>query len=348
MNELASPGLLLALLAGVAIAWNNGANDVSKGVATLVGTGVTNLKRATTWGTAWTAAGALAGALVARAMLDTFGSALLTDLAAPALSSAVSTMLGAAAWLALATRLGLPVSTTHALVGAIMGTALVAWGPRSLQWNTLVYKVAMPLAFSPLVALALTIAVVKGWTRLVPARANRSVSTVNRLHWLTAGFTSFARGLNDAPKLVALTVTATVLAAPGLAVPGQAPAAAIFALLALSMAMGGLFAGRRVTRVMASDITTLKHGEGFAANLVSSILVGAGAVLGLPMSTTHVASCAVIGTGATRSGALQMKTVGTIAAAWIVTLPAAAGMAAAFWYAAKLAGPAAAVAGVTP
>jgi len=100
------------LAAGVFIAYSNGANDVSKGIATLVGSGITDYKRAILWGTVWTGIGGLAGALLAGAMIETFGSGLLAEGTVPTLAAALATIAGAGLWVALATRSGLPVSTT--------------------------------------------------------------------------------------------------------------------------------------------------------------------------------------------------------------------------------------------
>src|SRR5579859_3439005 len=98
---------------GVAIAYVNGANDVSKGIATLVGSGVTNLRRAVLWGTLWTGIGGVAAIFLAHAMLQTFGKGLLGHGVHATLGAAEASIVGAALWVALATRRGLPVSTTH-------------------------------------------------------------------------------------------------------------------------------------------------------------------------------------------------------------------------------------------
>lgn len=356
----------IVILAGVAIAWANGSNDVSKGIATLVGAGVTNYRRALQWGTVFTAAGAITGAFVAHAMVATFGGKLLTVYATPDMAAALATIGGAAAWVLLATRTGLPVSTTHAIVGSLLGVTIMAFGVAGVAWNILIWKVALPLLLSPLAALAATMAFRRAWDywqaaslskkdcicvtlapgapvlqgsgmvaadcrpSLVistcaihgdqPAATNILVS-VDRLHWLSAGLTSFARGMNDAPKLAGLMLGAAALSGGVAAIPTQTA----FLVVAAAMTAGGLMAGHRVTRLLAEDVTRMGHREGFMANLVTSLLVSAGATLGMPMSTTHVSASALIGVGASGGrGDLHMGTVKKLLAAWVITLPGAA------------------------
>jgi len=144
--------------------------------------------------------------------------------------------------------------------------------------------------------------------------------TMNHLHWLTSGATSFARGMNDAPKIVALALSAAALAGAGeLVQPG------VFAIITVAMVAGSAIGGLRVTQLLAEKVTPLDHREGFVANLVASLLVGTGAVLGLPMSTTHVASGTILGIGVANGGAsVNRRTVRDMLLAWVVTLPAAA------------------------
>jgi len=159
-------GFFFVLAAGVFIAYVNGANDVSKGIATLVGSGMTTYKRAIIWGTVWTGIGGLAGALLAEAMVETFGKALLASGVIPTLAATVATIIGAGAWIAIATRTGLPVSTTHAIVRSIAGVGIMAYGLDGFNWVALGTRVALPLLLSPFVALLATVALLKAWTAL--------------------------------------------------------------------------------------------------------------------------------------------------------------------------------------
>ncbi len=344
--------LLVALTLIVAFA--NGANDVSKGVATLVGSGVTDLRRALFWGTAWTVAGGVAAAFASQGLVAVFsGKGLLAAPPSTAFLGAVA--VGAIGWLVMATRTGLPVSTTHSLVGGLVGAGVAAQGTAGVHWAAVATKVAVPLAVSPLIALALMMAsypligfafrrfnrycvcvereerVVLGagpaaaltgggsTVRMIagadcPSAVVARVNAMDSLHWLTSGATSFFRGMNDTPKILALGVLAA--AATGIATEG------FFLIVALAMGLGSYIAGRRVTETLAGKVTTIRHDDGFAANLVTSALVGIASFYALPVSTTHVSTGAITGVGA-RKGDVRWRMVRDMVAAWVVTLPVA-------------------------
>lgn len=369
--------LLLVITVVAGLAWANGANDVSKGVATLVGGGVTSYRRAILWGALWTGVGSALAAVAAGAMLATFGHGLLSEGAAPSFASALAVLVGAAGWVLLATRTGLPVSTTHALVGALVGVALLAHGPGGVAWGALGGKVALPLLLAPAVALVLTGVILRAWPgrepdaaakadclcldvasrTSAPARAYAGAThpamnqsqlvvviasssscatharpgvrlTLSHLHWLTSGATSLARGMNDAPKIVALALAASALGGGALGAP------ALYVLVTVGMVAGSLIAGRRVTRALAEDVTPMSDRQGFAANLVTAALVTTGAIHGLPMSTTHVAAGGIFAAGAERR-TLDWRVLRGILLAWVVTLPAAAALAAGAYALAK-------------
>jgi PiT family inorganic phosphate transporter len=148
--------------------------------------------------------------------------------------------------------------------------------------------------------------------------------TVDQLHWISSGATSFARGLNDGPKIAALVLGALALSG------GASPdTSLVFAVITAGMAAGSLAGGRRVTRVLAEKVTPMDHREGFTANLATAALVTVGAIGGLPMSTTHVSSSAIVGVGWMRGGgALNRGTLRDLLLAWLVTAPVAALLAA--------------------
>ncbi|MCC6141209.1 MAG: inorganic phosphate transporter [Nitrospira sp.] len=359
----------LALLALIlALAFANGTNDVSKAIATLVGSGITDYPTAIRWGTAWTIAGAGLSALVATAMVKTFSTGLVQpDLSIPP-AFALAVLGGAMTWVLLASRTGLPVSTTHALTGAIIGSGIMAFGQEGLVWPALAKKIALPLLLSPL--LAFTVAVIvhpvirilakrweghclcvmptaralvtvdaRGVTRTlfqaaslgqpvldVPSHCERAglsglVIGLDSIHWISSGLTSLARGANDAPKIVAM-----LLLGHSFAAPSDSPLRmAVFAGVALAMGMGSYWGGLRVTQMLAEKVTRMNHVEGLSANLTTSSLVMISATLGLPVSTTHISSSAIIGIGLLKGAhAVRWITVRDMVLAWIVTIPAAA------------------------
>ncbi len=343
------------------VAFANGANDVSKGVATLVGSGVTNLPRALFWGTAWTVAGGVAAAFLSQGLVSVFsGKGLLATTPGPAFLVGVA--VGAIGWLVIATWTGLPVSTTHSLVGGLVGVGVAAEGVAGVRWAAVAAKVAVPLAVSPLIALALMMAsypligfafrrlnrycvcvereeplafgagsaaVLTATTgvRVIagadcPSAVVARMNAMDSLHWLTAGATSFSRGLNDTPKILALGVLAA--GATGIATDW------FFLLVALAIGAGSYVSGRRVTETLAGKITTIRHDDGFAANLVTSALVGMASFHALPVSTTHVSTGAIMGIGA-RKAEVRWGMVRDMVTAWVVTLPVA-GIVAALTY----------------
>jgi inorganic phosphate transporter, PiT family len=351
----------LLLVLTLIVAFANGANDVGKGVATLVGSGVTNLRRALCWGTAWTVAGGVTAAFFSQDLVTVFsGKGLLATTPGPDFLVAVAA--GAIGWLVIATWTGLPVSTTHSLVGGLVGAGIAAEGWAGVRWAAVATKIAVPLAVSPLAALALMMAtypiiafafrrlnrycvcvereepvVLSGGPAAVfasatsvrviaaaecPSAVVARINAIDSLHWLTSGATSFFRGLNDTPKILALGVLAA--AATGIA------AEWFFLPVALAIGAGSYVSGRRVTETLAGKVTTIRHDDGFAANLVTSALVGIASFHGLPVSTTHVSSGAIMGIGA-RKDELRWGMVREMVAAWVVTLPVA-GMVAALAY----------------
>jgi inorganic phosphate transporter, PiT family len=147
-----------------------------------------------------------------------------------------------------------------------------------------------------------------------PSAVVARVNAMDSLHWLTSGATSFFRGMNDTPKILALGVLAA--AATGIATEW------FFLLVALAMGLGSYIAGRRVTETLAGRVTTIRHDDGFAANLVTSALVAIASFHALPVSTTHVSTGAITGLGA-RKADVRWKMVRHMTVAWVVTLPVA-------------------------
>ena len=359
---------LLAFALVFALAFANGANDVSKAIATLVGSGVTDYRSAIAWGTVWTVIGAAVAAFVARAMVNTFSHGLLQSgtVIEPAATLAVLT--GAMAWILFASRTGLPVSTTHALTGAIVGTGLVAYAGEGLIWAAIGKKIALPLLLSPFLALTVSLLihpVVRALTRkwegacvcvmpasralvsidahggtrtlfqttsfgspvmAVPSQCDRAglqglIVGLDTIHWISSGLASFARGTNDAPKIVAMLLLGSTTATW----PSTSSQLIAFGGVAIAMGLGSYFGGLRVTKVLAENVTKMNHAEGLSANLATSSLVLVSGFLGLPVSTTHLSSSAIIGIGLLKGrNNVRWTTVRHMVMAWVVTLPASA------------------------
>ena len=311
--------------------------------------------------------GSVTALLLAGNLIKSFGGkGLVEDAIASQPNFAAAVALGAGLTVLIATRIGMPVSTTHGLIGALIGTGLAAGS--ALNVSNLGSRFVLPLLISPVIAVVITVIIYPmlrflrprlGVTRdvclcvgketleVVPAdchavaleRAEHLTATMgttvtcqkkyqgrvlglsagetlDKFHFLSSGIVSFARGLNDTPKIAAL-----LLLAPALGV-----ASSIF-LVGVVIAIGGIVSARRVAETMSKKITTMNHGQGFTANVITGLIVIGASRMGLPVSTTHVSCGSLFGIGAINGGA-RLKTIGTILLAWITTLPLAAGLAA--------------------
>ncbi len=359
---------IVAFVLLLALAFANGANDVSKAIATLVGSGVTGYRTAILWGTVWTVLGAVLSGVIATAMVKAFSQGLLAPGVSASPNLVVAVLVGAMLWVLVASRTGLPVSTTHALTGAIVGAGLIAFGREGLLWEGIGKKIVLPLILSPLLALALSLvlhpltrrlaarwegtclcvmptarALVmidgQGATRTlfqsttlrrpvmaVPAQCDRAglnglTVGLDSIHWCSSGLASLARGTNDAPKIAAMLLLGSAIASW----PSVAAQSAAIIGVAVAMGLGSYLGGLRVTKVLAEKVTQMNHSEGLSANLTTSSLVFVSALMGLPVSTTHVSSSAIIGIGLLKGvSAVRWTTVRDMVLAWVVTLPAAA------------------------
>jgi PiT family inorganic phosphate transporter len=347
----------MLIVAGAAVlAFANGANDVSKGVATLAGSGRASYRTAIAWGTIWTFAGAVASLVISIGLVRAFTSAIVGPevLASPTFAFAVA--IGAAAWVMLASATGLPVSTTHALTGAIVGVALTVGGSSSVRWWMVLSGIAAPLALSPVVSAAIAYAMHGVAVRMAPAcvcvRDEITLAPVDgagtiarvltpkivastsgcaaadngwrlmpadALHWGAAAALSFARGVNDNAKLAAIATLGVSALGAGLWTA--------FAVTAGAMTLGSYTAGVRVTRTLGEGVVDMDQDTGLAAVLVSAALVLAASFCALPVSTTHVSTAAIVGAGVRQGGkAVHWRSVGSLLGAWVGTLPVAAAL----------------------
>lgn len=348
MEGIAIVGVLALMLAGV-----NGANDVSRGVATLAGCGAATPRRAILWATMWTVMGGGAALLWGSALVKSFGTGLITPDFAPGWTFAASVLSGAIAWVALATWRGWPVSTTHALLGALVGSVLMDAGVGGLSVAAVTHKAVLPLLLSPIIAIALC-ALFFLIARLVAARipawrpgcctpaqwrrnpfacasAGENVAapaamrrTWSALHWGSSGAISFARALNDVPKIAAFIGVAAIITpgTPPLYETATVMMAAILTVT-LSMAAGGVWGGYRVLQLLAHRVATIEPATGLVANWGTSLLVLSATPLGLPVSTTHVSAGSLLGVRWLGRARPEVDALQGMLVAWLVTIPAA-------------------------
>lgn len=360
---------LLLLGATCLLAYSNGANDNFKGVASLFGSETTSYRTALIWGTFTTFLGSIASVVLAQGLLAAFsGKGLVPPSIAGGEVFLLAVAAGAGGTVILATILGFPISTTHSLVGGIIGAGLLGAGGE-LNLSVLATTFVVPLLVSPLVAVMLAgggyWALHRGRLRLGIAKDTcvcvgepmpafemaggslalaRRASAAPRLavdtehrcaelyagrfagvrlqwlmdmgHFLSAGIVSFARGLNDTPKIAALLLAVHVLDIRGGLI-----------VIGVAIAAGGLLSARRVAMTMGRKITSMNHGQGFAANIATGVLVIWASRLGLPVSTTHVSVGALFGIGVT-TGQADLSVMRNVALSWVLTLPCAAAIAA--------------------
>lgn len=364
--------LFLTIAVAALLGFANGANDNAKGVATLIGSGTLGFRPAIIYAAATTFIGSIAAVFLASALMAAFsGKGIVGDSIVQAAAFPASVGLAAALTVLLATRIAMPISTTHAIIGAMVGVGLAA---SNLNWTAVLDRFLIPLILAPLIALTLAMVLYiifrSGRKRLgighqtcicigrehhpVAINTDGSMSIVAtgvRLdvddaakcstryegrvigldaqrvldwsHLFSAGALSFARGLNDTPKIAAIMLAA------GAASGSMRPAVAILAI-GVFIAVGGVLMVRRVARTMSHRITGMNDGQAFTANLVTAGLVIFASRLGMPVSTTHVSCGSLFGIGAVNRRA-HWKMIGTILLAWVTTLPVAAIIGAVAW-----------------
>jgi inorganic phosphate transporter, PiT family len=361
--------LVFALVAATLfLAYSNGANDNFKGVATLYGSNTATYRTALMVGTIATFAGCLSSVFLAETLIKAFsGKGLVPNAVAESQSFLLAVAAGAGLTVIMATRFGFPISTTHALTGALAGAGYVFAGPE-LNLSALGSAFFLPLLISPLLAVVLTmpiyllasrtirklgverescVCVAPGQfavaapvafaglpgqmtgTLLMPGvsagTAPDCVSKykgqvfgitaqmlVDRLHYASAASLSFARGLNDTPKIAGLLLSVKAF-----------DIKVGMLSIAAAMALGGILHAHRVAETMSRKISKMNDGQALTANLVTSMLVIGASRLGMPVSTTHVSVGAITGIGVV-NGSADRSVLSSILLSWVMTLPIAA------------------------
>lgn len=355
--------IILILFAVIFLSYSNGANDNFKGVATLFGSGTMNYKKALLFATTTTFFGSLTAIFISTKLITAFtGNGLIPDVIVRDPHFLISVGIGAALTVFIATITGIPISTTHSLIGALLGVGLLSAGTQ-INFYILGNKFFLPLLLSPVISVFLTLVIypifklvrVKlGIERKMCLCIGESVELVcnntptnavvlkstgialtvdqlkncqqyyhgkilgfdsqallDKLHYISAGAVSFARGLNDTPKIVALLLVMSAFSLK----------TGIF-IVAFAMVIGGLLNAKKVALTMSKRITKINHGQGFSANLVTAFLVIFASKLGLPVSTTHVSCGSLFGIGLINKKA-NIYVIKQIIFAWIFTLPVA-------------------------
>ena len=319
---------LLVLVVAIALAFDftNGFHDTANYVATWVGTRALSPRPAVLI----SAAANLAGAFVTTAVATTVGKGLInTSLVTQ--QTVLAALFGAIAWNLFTWRAGLPSSSTHALIGGLIGAALVRSGTAGVEWSGLWHKVIVPGAVSPVIgfagAFALLVLIYRLLHRLTPGVAHRGFRTGQLF---SGTWVAFTHGANDAQKTMGVIALAlyTHGSISSFYIPNWVKITA-----GLTIAAGTYVGGWRIIRTLGQRIYKMQPEDGFAAQIAAGTTLYAGTHLGFPISTTHVVSGSVMGAGAARRlSAVRWGVAGNIVVAWLVTLPAAAIVAAALYY----------------
>jgi len=320
--------LLLVLTIAVALLFDftNGFHDTANAIGTAVGTRAMTPRIAV----AFSAVLNLIGAVVTTQLLHAEVANTVGSLVAPAggvaLSMLVAVLFGAITWNLITWRAGLPSSSSHALIGALIGMGFVAYGLGAIQW-TEVYPVFIALLTSPVAGLVIAyfvaVVLLNLFRRARPSQAN---GAFRKLQLFSSGFVAFSHGANDAQKTMAI-ITLALFSSGHLAefaVPTWVALAA-----ALAIGLGTWAGGWRIIRTMGTRIIRMEPVHGFAAQTVAASVIQLATAWGLPVSTTQVVSGSVMGAGATRRfSAVRWGVARRIAWAWVFTIPASATLAA--------------------
>ncbi len=317
------PGILALLIAVIVLTlvfdFINGFHDAANAIATVVSTRVLSPTVAVIYGGVLNFVGALAGTEVAA----TIGKGLV-DAASITLVTVLCTVIAAIIWNLFTWFKGLPTSSSHAIIGALLGASWFSpnatGGHDNIHLDKVWEKVVIPMFTSPVAGIVLGFLVMTLLMWVVYRMTPLSVRRVfGKLQIVSAGFMAFNHGRNDAQKAMGIIALALVLASPQ--EEFKVPLWVIISC-ALAMGAGSMAGGWRIIHTMGSKMIKLQPLQGFAAETTASAILGVTAHYGIPVSTTHVISTAIMGVGSTkRLSAVRWGVVGNIVWAWILTIP---------------------------
>jgi len=319
--------LVLVVLLAIAFDYVNGFHDTANAIATSVATRALAPRYAILMATAFNFIGAFAGTAVA----NTIASGLVDDAVVTQVVIAAA-LIGAIAWNLITWQRGLPSSSSHALIGGLLGATIIAAGTGALKVNGIVNKVLIPMFTSPLLGffIAFVFIVALYW---IFRRSQRKpmARRFRRLQIGSAAFMAFAHGSNDAQKTMGIITLALLTA--GVIPTFEVPVWVII-VSATALSLGTAVGGWRIMRTMGQRVAKLEPVHGFAAETTAaSILLGT-AHFGMPVSTTQVISGAIMGVGSSQGVRhVRWGIARRILIAWVLTLPAAGILAALAWLA---------------
>jgi PiT family inorganic phosphate transporter len=310
--------LVLVVITALAFDFTNGFHDTGNAMATSIATGALGPR------TAVAISGLLnfVGAFLSLAVAATIASGLVAT-GAVTLTVVAAGLAGGIIWNLLTWLFGIPSSSSHALIGGVIGSTMAAAGGSAVLWHGLVSKVVLPAILSPIIAAG--VAACGTWLLY---RITRSLTEGARRHGFRIGqvgsacVVSLAHGTNDAQKTMGV-ITLALIANGTLAKGSQAPVWVIVCC-ALAISIGTYLGGWRVIRTLGKGLVEIESPQGMAAESSSAAVILLSSSFGYSLSTTHVATGSIIGTGVGKKGAeVRWNVAGRMATAWIFTLPSA-------------------------
>jgi len=332
MHELAFPLLVALIVVAFAFDFLNGLHDAANSIATVVATRLLSPVAAVAFAAFFNFAAyflALQWPALHK-VADTIGKGLIDkDLVTPAV--VFGALVGAMFWNVVTWLKGIPSSSSHALVGGIIGAGVAHAGLTGVQWTGL-NKTLIAIVLSPTLGLILTMMIMLATSWLgVRATAKGAERSFRRLHLVSAGAYSLGHGLNDAQKtmgIITVLLYSTGYLHGKFAVPGW-----VSLCCYIAMGLGTLTGGWRIIETMGTRITKLSQHQGFSASTGGSVMLFAASYYGIPVSTTHTITGCVIGAGAARrSSAVRWGVAGNVMIAWLITIPASATVGALFYW----------------
>ncbi len=318
--------LILVVVIGVALVFDftNGAHDTANAIATVVSTKVLAPGTAVLMAAVLNLVGALLGTHVAQ----TIGSGIVhPDMIQGCQALTLAGLCGAIVWNLVTWYLGLPSSSSHALIGGLIGATLAYRGLEALNFSSIFRKVMVPLVLSPLGGfLAGYLAMVALSWLFRSAHPHRVNQAFRKLQILSSAFMATSHGTNDAQKTMGIITLALFI---GHQIPDLTMPIWVRLVCALAMAMGTAIGGWKIIKTMGHKIFKLEAVHGFSAETSAAGVISLASSFGAPISTTHVISAAILGVGSSkRLAAVRWGSAGHMATAWLMTIPAAAAVAA--------------------
>jgi inorganic phosphate transporter, PiT family len=316
MPEGVTPILLAVLGLAIAFDYINGFHDTANAIAT----SVTTRALRPAWAIAMSSTANFAGALVGTEVAQTISGGII-DPNVESQTVIAAALVGAIAWNLLTWRLGIPSSSSHALIGGLLGASLVSAGIDSWQIDGVITKVLIPLVASPVIGFAFGLMFMALLFNLFrKAHPGRLNSSFRRLQVGSAAYMAFSHGSNDAQKTMGIMTLALVTA--GVQTSLEPPLWVILTA-ASAISLGTAAGGWRIIKTMGTKVVKLDPVHGFAAETTAASVIFGASQIGVPVSTTHVISSAIMGVGSSdRLKTVRWSVARSIVTAWILTLPA--------------------------